>query len=270
MSITQNKTTLRVALVGASGAMGQEIQRLASAAGAEVVLRFDAEHPLPELLPEVPVDVAIDFTLPHVVGGNIMTIMGWGLPLVVGTTGWLSELDKVTEAVKESGGKLIWASNFSIGVQAFFRIVRQAAELMEHLHDYDVALHEEHHLRKADSPSGTARTLGEILLAALSRKKEVLTETSHGRISPEALHITSRRLGTIPGTHTVTFDSGADTIELVHRARNRSGFALGALLAAEWIHTAPPGFYCFDEIFEQIIHPQEKDLDTQPNSIGKE
>ncbi len=253
---------LRIALIGASGAMGREIERLAPTSGVEIVLRYDAEHPLPGERPNVPVDAVIEFTLPDVVLGNIGRVLAWGVPIVVGTTGWLHALDDVREEVERRGGRLIWASNFSVGVQAFFRIVRRAAELMENISDYDVALHEEHHTRKEDSPSGTARTIAEILLEAIGRKSEILTETSHGRISPEALHLTSRRVGATPGTHVVTLDSEADTIELVHRARNRSGFALGALAAAEWIVGAAPGIYRFDDVFERIIGMGEGEKQT--------
>lgn len=253
MKKRESGETVRIALSGASGAMGQEIESLASEEEVEIVLRYDAENPLPKARPDESIDAVIDFTLPHVVVGNIRRVLEWGVPVVVGTTGWLDDLPEVERIVQECQGRLIHASNFSVGVQAFFRMVRQAAELMEKIPEYDIALHEEHHIRKADSPSGTARRLSEVLLEAISRKSDMLTETSHGRINSDNLHVTSRRVGSTPGTHTVTFDSDADTIELVHRARNRSGFARGALLAARWIPGAEPGAYRFDDVFEQII-----------------
>lgn len=244
---------LKIALIGASGAMGEEIQRLAAQENLRIVLRFDRDNPLPDTLPETEFDAAIDFTLPNVVLGNIRRVVEWEKPIVVGTTGWLDTLPQVEGLVQRKGGRLVWGSNFSVGVQAFFRIVREAAALFNRLERYDAALHEEHHVRKADSPSGTARSIAEILLQSLERKSHLLEETSHGRIDPAALHVTSRRVGATVGTHIVTFDAEADTVELVHRAKNRSGFALGAIAAARWIATAPSGLYCFDDLFEEIV-----------------
>ena len=258
MNPIQHSKPLRVALIGASGGMGQEIERLAVGEKVEVVQRYDANHPLPEKFPGEAIDVAIDFTLPDVVLGNIRRVLDWGVPIVVGTTGWLDALPEVEQLVEKKGGRLIWASNFSVGVQVFFRVVRSAAKLINEIPGYDVALHEEHHVRKTDSPSGTAISLAQILLNAIDRKKISLVETSHGRIDPEVLHVTSRRVGATPGTHSITIDSGADTIELTHRARNRSGFALGALVGAKWIVQAEPGLYCFDEVFEQILQTKEQ------------
>ncbi|MCE2504211.1 MAG: 4-hydroxy-tetrahydrodipicolinate reductase [Chlorobi bacterium] len=258
MNRTQHREPLRVALIGASGRMGREIEGLAAGQGVEILLRYDAQNPPPGRLTDVSIDVAIDFTLPDVVLGNIERVLDWGVPMVVGTTGWLDALPDVKQLIEATGGRLIWASNFSVGVQTFFRIVHRAAELINEIPGYDVALHEEHHIRKADSPSGTARSLAEILLSQIDRKRQTLVETLHDRIDPAALHVTSRRVGATPGTHIITIDSEADTIELAHRARNRSGFALGALVAARWIVQAEPGLYCFDEVFEDILKRNEQ------------
>lgn len=244
---------LRIALIGASGAMGRELQRLAPEENLDVTLRFDAHNPIPDSPPDIEFDVAIDFTLPEVVVSNIRRMVEWGKPVVVGTTGWLDALPEVGEMVRRYDGRVIWGSNFSVGVQAFFRIVRCAADLFNGLERYDVAVHEDHHVRKADSPSGTARSVAGILLEAIERKRHLLTETPHGRIDSDALHVSSRRIGETVGTHVVTFDAAADTIELIHRAKNRSGFALGALAAARWIADAPSGLYRFDDLFEEIV-----------------
>lgn len=244
---------LHIALIGASGAMGEEIERLAPKENLQIALRFDSRNPLPEACPDTEFDAAIDFTLPDVAPGNIRRVLEWDKPIVVGTTGWLDALPDVEALVRERNGRVVWGSNFSVGVQAFFRIVRRAAELFDRLEGYDAALHEEHHVRKADSPSGTARSIAGILLDALERKSRILAETSHGRIDPDALHVTSRRVGATVGTHIVTFDAEADTIELTHRAKNRSGFALGAIAAARWLAAAPSGLYRFDDLFEEII-----------------
>ena len=249
----KNLELLRVALIGASGAMGKEIERCALGENVEIVLRFDHQDPLPVEMPNTAFDVAIDFTLPDAAPNNIRRLLDWGYPIVVGTTGWLDALPEVEALVQKQKGRVIWASNFSVGVQAFFRVVQQAAALFNQLERYDVAVHEEHHVRKADSPSGTARTLAETLLERIARKSKTLTEAAHGRISPDTLHVTSRRVGETVGTHIVTFDAEADTIEVVHRAKNRSGFALGALVAARWVVDAKPGLYRFDDIFEELL-----------------
>ena len=244
---------LRIALIGASGAMGQEIQRCAHGENVEVVLCYDHEHPLQQQAPETAFDVAIDFTLPDAAPANIQRMLEWRKPIVVGTTGWLEALPEIEAKVQEQEGRVLWASNFSVGVQAFFHVVQGAAALFDQIEHYDVAVHEEHHVRKADSPSGTARTIAEILLESITRKTAMLAETSHGRIPKDALHVTSRRLGETVGTHIVTFDAGADTIEITHRAKNRSGFALGALVAARWLAGAKPGLYRFDDVFEDTL-----------------
>jgi 4-hydroxy-tetrahydrodipicolinate reductase len=243
----QSTEQLRIGLVG-YGAMGLEIERLAPTRNAEVTARFTSRNPIDRSqVPEF--DVAIEFTRPDSVIENIRTLAALGTPIVVGTTGWADRMGVVEEIVGAEDGRLIHASNFSVGVNIFLRIVREAARRFDAVAMYDAALHEVHHVRKADSPSGTALTIARIMIEELERKSTILTETSHGPIAADALHVTSSRVGETVGTHTVTFDSPADTIELTHRARNRSGFALGALLAAEWIVHQPPGVYRFEEIF---------------------
>lgn len=242
----------RIALLGASGSMGVQIEAIAADYGAEIVGRYDHEHPLnAETLTGNPV-VAIDFTRPDAVLQNVRTLVSLGLPMVVGTTGWESDRAEVEGLVREHGGRLLTASNFSVGVQTFARIVRAAARLVDRLDRYDVAMHEDHHVRKVDSPSGTALMLGEIVLEEMRRKERIEVERSDGKIDPAALHLSSRRVGEVIGTHQVTIDGLADTIELTHRARNRSGFAAGALLAAAWLPDQAPGLYRFDDLFEQI------------------
>ncbi len=240
----------RIALVG-YGQMGKEIERLAEKNGVAVSAVFDSQNPLKQG-GTAESDVAIEFTTPDTVLGNIELLLETGTPVVVGTTGWDSEREKVHAMVEERKGRLIYASNFSVGVHLFFRIVREAGRLMEQFDMYDVSLHETHHVRKADSPSGTAISLANIMLEELTRKTHLLKETSHQRIDPAALHVTSQRLGETIGTHTVAFDSEADTIELTHRARNRSGFALGAILAAKWLVGQESGMYRFEDIFETL------------------
>lgn len=238
---------LDLALVG-YGQMGREIDRLAGDNGFRVAMKYDAETPLGPA-PEGPFDVAIEFTRPEVALANIERLLIWGKPVVVGTTGWLERLADVEQLVENHRGRLIYASNFSIGVNIFLKLVRESAILFNHQAMYDAAVHEIHHTRKVDSPSGTAMSIAQILMAGLDRKTTILQETSHGAIPPEALHLSSQRLGSTVGTHSVVFDSDADTVELIHRAKNRSGFALGALAAARWIVGREPGLYRFEDLF---------------------
>lgn len=229
--------------------MGRELEALATRAQCRVVAIFDEERPLTEEAKGF--DVAIDFSLPNAVLHNVQRLAGLRKNIVLGTTGWGTVAAEVRAIVEQAGIGLVYGSNFSIGMQMFVRIVRAAARLANAHADYDVFLHEIHHTRKADSPSGTALTLADVVLHEVDRKTELLTETSHGRIAPEALHVSSSRGGEIAGTHTVALDSIADTIELTHRAKNRSGFALGALRAAHWIH-GKTGMHDFSDVFEQV------------------
>ncbi len=247
MSTNADSELLRLALVG-YGQMGQEIDRLAASRGFDVVVRYDSRNPLGSTS-QTPFDVAIEFTRPDLAIANIERLLLWGAPVVVGTTGWLGRLADVERLVERHRGRLIYGSNFSIGVNIFMRLLRQSTMLFNEQAMYDVAVHEIHHTRKADSPSGTALSIAETLLAGIARKKVILSETAHGTIRPDAIHLSSQRLGSTIGTHTVTFDSDVDTVELTHRAKNRSGFALGALMAARWLAGQQPGFYRFEDLF---------------------
>jgi 4-hydroxy-tetrahydrodipicolinate reductase len=254
---TLSISPLRIALVG-YGTMGQEIERLAEEYGCIVTQIYRRHTPLPAITEEFEArelyntfDVAIDFSVPAIVQDNIQTLAHYGKHVVLGTTGWFSTKEQIAQLVHNAGIGVVWSANFSVGVQIFLRVVQAAAVLIEQYNEYDIALHELHHNRKADSPSGTAIVIAEILQEALSRKNALLMETSHGRIATDVLHTTSTRCGDIPGTHTVYVDSIADTIELTHRARNRTGFALGALRAARWIY-GRQGFYNFNEIFPRL------------------
>jgi 4-hydroxy-tetrahydrodipicolinate reductase len=165
------------------------------------------------------IDAAIDFTTPNAVLGNIDFYIKHKIPAVIGTTGWLDSLDKVQEQATNNNTKLIYASNFSIGVNLFFKLAKTAGQLFNGLDDYDTAITEIHHNKKLDNPSGTGLTI----------KSEVEQTLGH------SVPITGIRVGNVPGTHTIVFDSPEDTIELTHTARNRNGFAKGAIKAAEYI-----------------------------------
>jgi 4-hydroxy-tetrahydrodipicolinate reductase len=238
---------LRLAVVG-RGRMGREVEARAHEHGLEVVEHFDSSHPL-GATPVIDFDVAIEFTTPAVVVDNILALLRLGRPVVVGTTGWHDRAGEIRTLVEQHRGRVIYASNFSIGVLTFMKVVREASRLFNTIDGYDAGVHEIHHTGKADAPSGTALAIARVMLEEIERKSSILGDASHGRIAPDALHVSSQRLGATVGTHTVAFDSEADTLELVHRAKNRAGFAIGALLAARWIVRQPPGLYRFEEVF---------------------
>lgn len=181
------------------------------------------------------IDVCIDFSHPAVVLENMHNVIALKKQLVVGTTGWQDQLPQIEALVNEAGTGLLYGANFSIGMNIFSRIVADAVKYFDRFAAYDVYGCEMHHKQKADSPSGTAIELSKIILTNSSRKSSVLYDTANGRIDDSELHFTSLRAGKIPGTHTIGFDSEADSIELRHTARSRIGFAYGALQAANWI-----------------------------------
>jgi 4-hydroxy-tetrahydrodipicolinate reductase len=177
------------------------------------------------------------------------------IPVVVGTTGWQDHLEEIRCAVEAAGTSLLWASNFSLGVNLFYRIAVYAARLMDPFSEYDVGGWEAHHNKKADSPSGTARTLVEGVLAQMSRKTTPVWETLDRPPKAEELHYPSLRVGAMPGVHTLIFDSPADTIEITHTARNREGFAAGALRATEWlVRRRGCGVFTMDDVLAEILN----------------
>lgn len=180
-------------------------------------------------------DVAIEFTSPNTAVSNITSLAERKIPLVVGTTGWYDRLEEVKRAVEAAGSSLLWASNFSLGVNLFYRIAEYAAKLINPFPEYDVGGWETHHSKKADSPSGTAKTLVERVLAGFTRKQTPVWDMLNRPPATEELHYPSLRVGAMPGIHRLIFDSPADTIEIIHTARNREGLASGALAAAEWL-----------------------------------
>lgn len=235
----------KMAIVG-YGSMGKEIDRLARENEIEVTNIFDVDKPF-ESDKDYDFDVAIEFTEPSSAIKNVRNIAEAGKNIVLGTTGWYENYDEIKEIIEKNNVGLVWASNFSVGMNIFFKIIGFASELINKTDDYDIMLHELHHKRKKDSPSGTAESLAKIILERVSTKSEAFKETAHEQIKQEQLHVTSTRGGEIFGTHTVYIDSLADTLELTHRARSREGFALGSLKAAELIH-GKKGMYEFPEL----------------------
>jgi 4-hydroxy-tetrahydrodipicolinate reductase len=232
--------------------MGREVERLANQYGCTVQQIFTSARPLRTANEhEWDFDVAIDFSQPAFVLENAQILALRRKHIVIGTTGWTNHADTVRHMVEETSIGAVWGANFSVGVQMFLRLVHAAAEFADHYEDYDLAIHELHHRRKLDAPSGTALALAQMVEQTVVRKTSLLVETSHGKISETALQVSSTRVGDVPGTHTLYVDSAADTLELTHRARNRGGFATGALRAAHWIYRKK-GWFNFSEIFDSL------------------
>jgi 4-hydroxy-tetrahydrodipicolinate reductase len=234
---------MNIAIIG-YGRMGHQIEKVAQNAGDTIVGVFDIDTPA-SVDSIKGADVCIDFSVPDSVLDNMKMAAEARVDIVVGATGWYDQLDEVRTWFTDSA--MVYAQNFSIGVNVFYRIIRRAAELMDPLSQYDVYVEEQHHNKKVDSPSGTALRLGEILLAGIDRKTGTVQGSPDGPISQEALQISSVRAGSIAGVHTVGFDSEEDFIELKHVARNRTGFALGALAAARWVR-GRKGVFTMDDV----------------------
>jgi 4-hydroxy-tetrahydrodipicolinate reductase len=258
---------MKIALIG-FGRMGQTIANLA---GNKHQIRLIVDHDsndansqranqLDAVLVEdiatadwTDVDVAIEFTHPESVMKNVKLLCENGVNTVIGTTGWYDQMEQVEGWTKEHGNGVLWASNFSIGVHLFWEMVRRGAEVMNAFPEYDAFTHEYHHNQKADSPSGTALSTAKLVLENLDRKTELCTETLSDRpIKPEELHVSSTRGGSVPGTHSVFFDSPADQIEIKHTARNREGFARGAIKCAEWVN-GKSGFYSIEDYLKSVL-----------------
>lgn len=221
---------MQIALIG-YGKMGKTIESLAAAAGHDVVARINSADS-GDWKAAKSADVAIEFTNPNAVVPNLERCLEIGLPVVTGSTGWYDQLPAVSKHFIEETGALLYASNFSIGVNLVMEINRKLATLMNTLPEYKVTMNETHHTQKLDAPSGTAITLANEMIERLDRKTKWINEASDEN---EILPIVSFREADVPGTHTVTYTSDCDEIQLTHRAFNRSGFARGALLAAEWL-----------------------------------
>lgn len=244
---------MNIALLG-YGKMGRIIEELAVSRGHQIVLKIDAFN-LAELTKENlrKADVAIDFSTPDSALSNINACFEAGVPVVVGTTGWYGHLQEVKNKCTSSNSTLLYASNFSIGVNVFFFVNKVLAKIMNRYAQYDVQVEEIHHTQKLDAPSGTAMTIAEGILAGVDRKNEWVNELigkSEGLVPKhDQLLIESHRIEDVPGTHNVIYSSEVDEIEFKHTAHSRSGFALGAVLAAEWLKDKT-GFYSVDDMFD--------------------
>ncbi len=224
---------MKIALIG-YGKMGKAIEEIALEKGHEIVLVIDM-HNQADLNTEnlSKAYVAIEFTGPETAEKNIRKCIEAGIPVISGSTGWTDNLSSVQQYCTRESGSFLYASNFSIGVNIFFELNRKLASMMTVHSDYDVSLEEIHHTQKKDAPSGTAITLAEDILKEVPFKKKWVNEISSRK---EELSIISKRIDPAPGTHKVHYTSSIDDIEITHTAHNRKGFAMGAVLAAEFIH----------------------------------
>lgn len=223
---------MKIALIG-YGKMGHEIEKSALAKGHEVVLKFDVNNAA-DLTPDnlKKADVAIEFTMPESAVGNILKCFEASVPVVCGTTGWLAHFDEVKQACKDNKGGFFYASNYSIGVNLFFRLNEHLAKMMGPYNNYVPSMEEIHHIHKKDAPSGTAITLAEGLIKNHGGAGKWALKEKAGK---DELPITSVREGEVPGTHIIRYTSDCDEIEITHKAFSRRGFADGAIMAAAWL-----------------------------------
>lgn len=239
---------MNIALLG-YGKMGKEIETIANARGHNVVVKFDSKDDWEKGQFDLSkADVAIEFTKPNSVVKNIFKCFDADLPVVVGTTGWMGQLDHVKEICREHRKTLFYASNFSIGVNLFFKLNETLAKIMTDHEEYEVSIDETHHTEKKDSPSGTAIRLAQDVTTNLERK-DVWIE-GESKESYE-VGITSHRIDDTPGTHVVKYSSDIDDIEIRHIAKSRKGFAIGAVLAAEWVN-GRKGLYTMDDLLKDV------------------
>ena len=229
---------MKIALLG-YGKMGRVIEQIAVARGHEIVLKKDENNSFDGLQNA---DVAIDFSVPTVAVCNISECLQTNIPIVSGTTGWLAQLDKMKSLCAAKNGSFIYASNFSLGVNIFFEMNKYLSKIMSKFDNYKVSIEEIHHLQKLDAPSGTAISLAEQIIENSEFKDWTLDKSIENN-----LFIDAKREENVPGTHSVYYNSDVDFIEIKHEAKNRDGFALGAVIAAEYIHNKK-GIFTMKEV----------------------
>ncbi len=217
---------MKIALLG-YGRMGKEIEKIAISRGHEIIIRKDIDDEIDITL----VDVAIEFSVPISAYDNIANCINNNVPVVSGTTGWLDKYLAATELCKQKNGAFLYASNFSIGVNIFFMLNQYLAKQMSFYKEYNISIEEIHHTKKLDKPSGTAITLAEGIIENTTKENWELEKTT----SEKNIPINSKRINEVPGTHTILYDSEIDAIQIKHTAKNRKGFAKGAVVAAEWL-----------------------------------
>ena len=244
---------MKIALLG-YGKMGKMIERIACERGHEVVLIVDEhsrKHCTDEQLRQA--DVAIEFTVPAVAVDNYKWCMDCGVPVVSGTTGWLERWEEVADYCRQKEGRFFYASNFSVGVNLFFRLNKYLARLMSALEDYKVLIEETHHIHKLDAPSGTAITIAEGILDNHAAYRTWGLDGGKP-LEQDVLPVTAKREGEVPGIHSVIYKSSVDEIEIRHTALSREGFAKGAVLAAEFMKGKQQGVYGMDDLFAEQLN----------------
>jgi 4-hydroxy-tetrahydrodipicolinate reductase len=235
---------MKIALIG-YGKMGKAIEGIAMQKGHEIILRISSQNSAELTSGNLQrADVAIEFTNPHSAVDNIKKCMDAYVPVVSGSTGWLQFWEEVKDYCNKKNGALVYASNFSIGVNLFFELNTYLAKLMSAYPTYDVMLEEIHHTQKKDAPSGTAITLAEQILKQIRIKKRWVNEETSNN---EEISIISKRIDPAPGIHTIKYTSAIDDIEITHTAHNRQGFASGAVLAAEFLQNKN-GIYSMKDV----------------------
>lgn len=239
---------MKIALIG-YGKMGHEIEKIAKERGNEVVAIIDALVNPQDFTSENirKADVAIEFTRPDAAFDNYMKCFEAGVPVVSGTTGWLDRMPELQKICKEQGKTFFYASNFSVGVNIFFRVNKFLANIMNGYPSYEISMEEIHHTQKLDKPSGTAKTLADDIVDIVDRKNGWIIE---GEPEPSKIFIDVKRIDQTPGTHSIKYSSEVDDIEIIHTAHSRKGFALGAVLAAEFLNGKPAGFYGMDDMLK--------------------
>lgn len=231
---------MKIALLG-YGKMGKVIEQIALQRSHEIVLRKTSTNSFDGLQNA---DVAIDFSIPNVAVANISECLNNGIPVVSGTTGWLEEYKNMVALCNEKNGAFIYGSNFSLGVNLFFELNEYLAKMMSKFDSYKVAMEEIHHIQKLDAPSGTAISLANGIIKNSDYKKWTLENPTENEIQIDA-----KRIENVPGTHSVFFNSAVDTIEIKHTAHSRDGFALGSIIAAEWLQNKN-GVFTMKDVLE--------------------
>lgn len=230
---------MKIALLG-YGKMGKTIEQLAIKRGHNIVLKVDKDDKDYDI---TKADVAIDFSIPDVAFNNISNCINNNVPIISGTTGWLNKYNDAVNLCKEKDGAFIYASNYSLGVNIFFELNKTLAKMMSNLKQYNVSMEEIHHTQKLDAPSGTAITLANGVI----EKHDGFDNWKLDEGGKKTIPITAKRIDNVPGTHTLNYESEVDTISIEHIAHNRQGFAIGAVIAAEWI-TGKTGVFTMNDV----------------------